>query len=47
MAAIEELLPRLKQDAIVAAVFPTPSRVSVTVAPDELRAALEAELARY
>lgn len=44
---MEELLPRLKSDSVLAAVFPTPSDRAVLVPPARLRASLKEELEKY
>jgi|EndMetStandDraft_4_1072995.scaffolds.fasta_scaffold263919_1 hypothetical protein len=41
------LLPKLKADGVLAGVFYTPSSKGVTPSPDELKAALDAELQKY
>ena len=42
-----ELLVRLREDSVLAAVFPTPSSKGMLVEPDELTASLRAECEDY
>jgi hypothetical protein len=44
---LEVVLPKLKMDGVLPAVFPTPAGKGVTPSVDELKAALEAELGNY
>lgn len=44
---VDLLLPRLRADGVLPGVFSTPSSKGVTLSCDELRAALDAELAKY